>query len=244
MTTLKKIFSRAFLLLLILVPVAVWAHFIIFPQQSRAILIDYSDFKKDGRLYFNTATQQNKIDSLQTLITQANNRIAVFWGERSANPKFIYCDNAADFNKYSNAPDAPAVTHLKLGSYIVLSKDGVDLDIIAHEISHAEFYQRVGFYTWTFSIPPWFKHGLAMQNDYHNYYSEDTLKALSDNFKNLPNVKSFKKDDEFYAGTHKQVMLNYMTAKYEFINWYTKQKLDTLIKDLNSGKSFEEAFVK
>lgn len=133
--------------------------------------------------------------------------------------------------------------HCKLGSYIVLSNDGIDLDIIAHEISHAEFYERVGFYKWSFSVPMWFKQGLAMQNDYRNYYSEDTLQILSDNFKNLPDVKSLKKDDEFYAGTHEQVLLNYMTAKHEFKTLYTKEKLDKLIKDLNSGKSFEEAFI-
>ena len=33
-----------------------------------------------------------------------------------------------------------------------------------------------------------------------------------------------------------------MTAKHEVKNWYTKEKLDNLIKDINSGKTFEEAF--
>jgi dihydroneopterin aldolase len=243
MLKLKKIIIRAFFVLLILIPVAALAHFIIFPQQSRAILIDYSGFKKDGRLYFNTATPQNKTDSLKTLIEQANTRVTIFWGDKKSDPKFIYCDNKTDFTRYSSAPAAPAITYLKLGSYIVLSADALDLDIIAHEISHAEFYARVGFYTWSYKIPAWFKHGLAMQNDYRNYYSEDTLKVKSNNFKNLPDIKKIKKDDAFYAGTHDEVMLNYMTARHEFKNWYTKKKLETLIKDLNSGKSFEEAFV-
>jgi hypothetical protein len=244
MLKLKKIIIRTAFVVLILIPVAALAHFIIFPQQSRSILIDYSGFKKDGRLYFNTATPKNKIDSLKSLLDGANARISNFWGEKTANPKFIYCDKATDFSKYSNAPSAPAITHCKLGTYIVLSNDGVDLDIIAHEISHAEFYERVGFYKWSIAIPSWFKHGLAMQNDYRNYYSEDTLKVRSANFTNLPDIKKIKKDDAFYAGTHERVMLNYMTAKHEVKNWYTKQKLDKLIKDLNSGKSFEEAFNK
>jgi hypothetical protein len=241
MIKLKKIFTKIFLVLIILVPVAALAHYVIFPQQTRAILIDYSGFKKDGRLYFNSKTAINKIDTIKTLIEQANQRVALFWGEKISNPKFIFCDNATDFGKYSNAPLAPAITHCKLGVCIVLSNDGVDLDIIAHEISHAEFYNRVGFYKWTFTIPPWFKHGLAMQNDYRNYYSEDTLKVRSNNFKNLPNIKSFKKDEEFYKGTREQVMLNYMAAKHELKNWYTKEKLNKLISDLNGGKSFEDA---
>ena len=116
----------------------------------------------------------------------------------------------------------------------------MDLDIIAHEISHAEFYERIGFYKFNFKIPSWFKHGLAMQNDYRDYYSDDTLKVKSDNFKNLPAIKSFKSDGQFYAGSREQIMLNYMAAKHEVKNWYTKEKLKKFLKEINSGKTFEE----
>ena len=118
----------------------------------------------------------------------------------------------------------------------------MDLDIISHELSHAEFYKRIGFYNWTFKIPRWFDEGLAMQNDYRNYYSEDTLKQRTDNFKNLPDVKKLKTGRQFDEGGIDQIMLNYMAAKHEVKNWYTKAKLDKLIKDINSGKTFEEAF--
>ncbi|MEJ7682085.1 MAG: hypothetical protein WKG06_30395 [Segetibacter sp.] len=81
-----------------------------------------------------------------------------------------------------------------------------------------------------------------MQNDYRNYYSEDTLMVKSDSFRNMPDIKSFKNDVQFYRGSRKQVMLNYMTAKYEVKKWHTKEKLEKLINDLDLGKSFEDAF--
>ena len=242
MTKLSKIIIRTFLVFIILIPIAAFAHFIIFPQETRSILIDYSDFKKEGHIYFNASTQNNKIDSLKSLINQATIRIGNFWGQKTSNPKFIYCDNYDDFKKYCYNPSLPAVTYSKLGAVIVLSADAMDLDIIAHEFSHAEFYNRIGFYNWTFKIPTWFDEGLAMQNDYRDYYSDDTLKVKSDNFKNLPDIKNFKSGGQFLAGSHDQIMLHYMTAKHEIKNWYTKPKLDKFIKDLNSGKSFEEAF--
>lgn len=242
MTKLKKILIRAFLIFFIVIPIAAFAHFIIFPQETRSILIDYSNFKKDGRLYFNLNTSQNKIDTLKSLIQQASIRVSNFWGQKTCNPKYIYCDKENDFKKYSVSPSAPAVTYLKTGSVIVLSNEAIDLDIIAHEISHAELYERIGFYKFTFKIPSWFKHGLAMQNDYRNYYSEDTLGVKLKNLKNLPNIKNIKTDGQFYESTLEQVMLNYMMAKHEIRNWYTKEKLNRLIKDLNSGKSFKEAF--
>ena len=243
MTNLKKITTRVFLVFLIVIPIAAFAHFLIFPQQTRSILIDYSNFKKEGRIYFDPATAHNKIDTLESLIQQASLRVASFWGQKTCNPKFIYCDKTEDFRIYGSSSPVPALTHLKLGSYIVISKEGVNLDIIAHEMSHAEFYERIGFYNWSFKIPRWFDEGLAMQNDYRNYYSEDTLKARTDNYRNLPGIKNFKTNGQFYEGSGEQVMLNFMTAKHEVKNWYSKKKLEKLIEHLNSGESFEKAFV-
>jgi len=243
MIKLKKILKRFLLVLLIVVPVSAIAHFFLFPQQTRSILIGFSDFKKDGRLYFNSNTPKNKIDSVRSLIELASQRVAAFWGQKTSDPAFIYCDSESDFTKYGSPFSVPALTHIKLGAHIVISNQGVDLDIIAHEISHAEFYERIGFYNWTFKIPTWFDEGLAMQNDYRDYYSEDTLKVRSDNYKNMPDVKKLRSGKLFNeTGTHDQVMLNYMAAKHEVKLWYSKEKLDKLIKDINAGKSFDEAF--
>ncbi len=75
-----------------------------------------------------------------------------------------------------------------------------------------------------------------------SYYSKDTLKAKTDNFKNMPDITKFKSGAQFYGGTVDQVMLRYMVAKYEVGRWYSPEKLSQLIKDLNSGKSFDESF--
>src|SRR5579862_6057375 len=103
--------------------------------------------------------------------------------------------------------------------------------------------ERIGFYNWSFKIPRWFDEGLAMQNDYRNYYSEDTLKVKSNNYRNLPDVKKLKSGKQFNEeGSQDQIMINFMTAKHEVKKWYTKEKLDRFIKDINSGNTFDEAF--
>jgi hypothetical protein len=225
------------------IPISAFAHFIFFPQQTRCILVDYSNLKKDGRFYYSAGTALQKVDSVKNLIAQAATRVADFWGQKTCNPKFIYCDSDKDFTKFGSPFSVPALTHIKLGAYIVISNEGIDKDIIAHEMSHAELYERIGFYNWTFKIPRWFDEGLAMQNDYRDYYSEDTLKFKSDNFTHLPDVKQLRSGKQFNEeGTHNQVMLNYMTAKYVVKKWYTKEKLDQLIKAINAGKTFDEAF--
>jgi hypothetical protein len=241
MSKLKKIFRRTLLVFFILIPVAALAHFIIFPQQTRSILIDYSNFKKDGNLYFNAQIPQKKIDSLKTLVQLASARVSAFWQQQPCNPKYIYCESDADFKKYGSPYPVPALTHLKLGAYIVISKEGAELDIIAHETAHAVFYEQVGFFK-KLKVPAWFDEGLAMQVDYRDYYSGDTLKVKSENFTRLPDVRELKTGSQFQQGSHEQVMLNYMTAKHIVKNWYTKGKLNKLVQDLKSGKSFDEAY--
>ncbi len=242
MNRFKETIYNTFIALLIFIPIVAVAHYYLFPQETKCILIDYSSFKKDGRLYYDTATSPKTIDSLKSVISEASLRIADFWGEKKADPKFIYCATDSIFKKYGDNNLDPATTHYKLGSYIVINKNGIDLDIIAHEMSHAELEKRIGFYNETFKIPTWFDEGLAMQNDYRNYYSEDRLKAISDNFENLPELDSLKTARQFWSASPQKVMLNYMTAKYQVKNWYSKLKLDNLINDLNSGESFEKAY--
>ncbi|HUQ64749.1 MAG TPA: hypothetical protein VM101_01240 [Flavitalea sp.] len=243
MSKTKKIARRIAIIILIIIPVSALAHFILFPQQTKSILVDFSSFTKEGRYYFNSHTHKNKIDSLKFLVEFASSRVTAFWGDKKCDPKYIYCENDEDFKKYGSPYAVPAVSHLKFGTYIVISTHSVDLDILAHEISHAEFYERIGFYNWTFKIPRWFDEGLAMQNDNRNYYSEDTLKVRSNNYKNLPDVKQMKSGKQFNGdGSPEQIMLNFMTAKHEVKLWYTEKKLDRFIQDINAGKSFEEAY--
>jgi hypothetical protein len=238
----KKIVLRTLLTLLILAILMPVAHYFVFPQQTRAILIDYSKFKKEGRLYVDPKTPQKTIDTLDDLVAQAGRRVDRFWDGKTCNPKIIYCEREADFVKYGSDQAVPAVTILKLGSYIVLSKEALDIDIIAHEIAHAELYERIGFYAQEFKIPTWFSEGLAMQCDDRDGYSEDTLRAKSVDFKNLPDVKPLKSAGDFFAGTTEEVKMHFMTAKHVVKKWYTPEKLKAFTDGITAGESFEDAF--
>lgn len=237
-----KLIKVSSIIILILITTVGVAHAFVFPQQSRCILIDFYDFEKEGNLYFRADLEEAQKQALLATIQQAEARVASFWGEKTAQPKYIYCERAADYQKFGLPFPTPAVAHMKLGSYVVISKDGLDLDIIAHEISHTELYARIGFFKREFEIPTWFDEGLAMQVDHRTYYSIDSLKSKSDNFKNLRDVTQMKSHAQFSSGSRATVMLNYSTAKYEVHQWYTPENLATFIKSINDGQNFEEAF--
>ena len=227
---------------MLLLPLLALGHFLVFPEETRCIFIKVSDFNKEGNLYFKTNVPAGTLNTIRNTIYDAEKRDSEFLGVLKCKPSFIYCDNEVDYAKYGNGAGSPACTHTKLGAYIVLSKEGLSVEVIAHEIIHAELYQRLGFFRYQFAIPVWFNEGLAMQTDLRADFSEDSLKKYSDNFKNLPELKKMRTAKQFYSGDVATTRLNFAAARYEIKRWYTNEKLTRFISAINSGIPFEKAY--
>ena len=219
------------------------AYAIIFPQASRCVLVAAYGFQNDGNLYYRPGLNHEKVMAIKSIIRQAEDRNAVFWGKKTGNPTYIYCDSDEDYRKFGSPMMTPAAAHLTFNSFVVFSQNGINVDIAAHEIAHTELYTRVGVLNRALKIPIWFDEGLAMQLDHRHYYSLDTLAVRSGHFKDLPEVTKMD-TKQFFTGTKEQAMLNYMTAKYEVNKWYTLEKLEKLIWAINHGSDFETAFRK
>jgi hypothetical protein len=238
----RRLVSRGSMIILLFLPMIALGHYFAFPEETRCILIDVTDFKKTDNLYYKTGVPLSTIFSIRNLIAQAEKRDSEFLGSLACKPSFIYCDNETDYALYGNKSGSPACTHTKLGAYIVLSRNGLNADVIAHEILHAELYQRLGFFKYQFAIPVWFNEGLAMQTDYRAEFSEDSLKKFSDGFRYLPELKDLRTSSQFYSGIERDILLNFSAARYEIKRWYTKDKLTHLITALTHGTKFVDAY--
>ncbi len=240
---MKKSLKWSCIIILLLLPVMAFAHFLVFPQETRCILISFSSFEKNGNLFFNSDVSYNKIDTLITLKNIAEKKAIGFWGNNILlDYKLIYCNSEKEYNKYGQGNGTPACAYCKMGSYVVVSMDGLDSSIIAHELSHCILYNNIGFYNLNFKIPTWFNEGLAMQIDDRDYYSIDSLMAKKDAGIKLPDVKIFESNEQFLSGNHAEVMLNYATAKYTVSEWLKTHSLSLFIKKLNDGDGFDEAY--
>ena len=98
-----------------------------------------------------------------------------------------------------------------------------------------ELYEKIGFFNREFKLPTWFDEGLAMQVDYRSYYSIDSLRIKSDNFKRLLDVTKLKSYSHFGNGKREDVVLNYSAAKYGVAKWYTHKKLKAFVPEINNG---------
>ena len=236
-----RFIRRFFLLLMILLFVIGVVHYFVFPQETRCILVDYSGFHKSGNLYYQGVLPDLKKDSLEQMIQLAEKRTGEFWGKKTVSPKYIYCQTDAEFHVFGGNLIAPALTQRKLGAYIVIHPSGVDLDVISHELCHAELFQRIGFFR-TLQIPSWFDEGLAMQVDYRDYFSEERQKMLADSVPEIAPVRELKTGYQFQSGNSKVVSLHYIMAKYEVKKWVSQEKLLEFVQVINEGEGFEKAY--
>lgn len=234
--------KRILLILLVILGITSIGHALVLPQATKCLLVDFYDFDVEENIYFRQNIPFEKREEIKSIVKAAEKRVAAFWGEKTVTPKFIYCGIDEDYKKFGSPFSSPAAAVMHIGAYVVISKEGVDLDIISHELSHTEFFERVGLINRSLKIPVWFDEGLAMQVDHRSYYSIDTLKSISDNFQTLPEVTKMTNYSSFGSGTRDEVMMNYRTAKYEVHKWYSPQKLESFIDKINDGKTFEEAY--
>lgn len=233
---------RVCLIILLFLPLLAAAHFFAFPQETRCMLIDFADFKKQQNIYFRKDVSANTVQHLTKLTSGAEKKVYAFWKDADdINYKLIYCQAVTDYNNYGRE-GAPAVANIKMGAYVVIPQDMFDINILSHEISHTVLYRKTGWYKWHFKIPTWFDEGLAMQVDDRDYYSIDTLLKKKSEGIILPDVTQMDTPEKFHSGSPEQVMLNYAMSKYAVHEWLKKNSLSDFITSINKGYSFEKSY--
>ena len=154
-----------------------------------------------------------------------------------------YFDLTEDVFKFDNLEQY----HLYKASqdyYICISDEYLELDILAHEITHAELRSRLSAKAQK-TIPTWFDEGIALQNDYRERYSEAQWIAQTDNGKNTVALEDMDTPAEFYAGEAEDRRFRYLNAKHELDVWMTshgQQGLLELLDRLNGGADFNTAY--
>lgn len=237
---MKRIKITVLVILALLISSTI-AHAILLPQPTRCMVIGWYNFENKGDLYFRSDVSPQRVDSLLVLIEQANKRVASFYGKLTTHPTYIYCDRDEDFLLFGAPFITPAAAVMPLKAYVVIGREGINLDIIAHEIAHTELFDRLGPLD-RMKIPVWFDEGLAMQVDYRSYYSTEDLLSKVGDIGNVPDVRQLKGIQEFAGVDRETVLLNYAAARYTVGQWYAPEKLSRFIDSINEGMTFDEAY--
>ena len=180
------------------------------------------------------------------MIEHAKDRVRTFFGDVHFQDEtiFIICDDEKLTRKLGEDHGTvifsfPSETH-----YICISDGYLELDILAHEITHAELHTRLSAEAQK-RIPTWFDEGIALQNDYREKYSEAQWITQTDNGKNAVALEDMDTPAEFYAGKAEDRRFRYLNAKHELDVWmiaHGQHGLLELLDRLNGGADFTTAY--
>jgi hypothetical protein len=215
------------------------AIFLITSREAIAsAMIGMSDFKKIAPdIYFEPGAPQGEEEKFLALCKAAKERISTTFGEYTAQPILIV-GYSEKMRRYGNGY---GTSHFFLGkSFVVIGPKGLNVDVIAHELAHAELFHRIGFWKRMTQIPVWFDEGMAMQVDNREAYDIEKFQGTT-----LPGKEKLWWAMQFTSGDGNALMLNYVASKDIVKKWYAGQKPSRfyeLLNHIKQGMSFDEAF--
>ena len=204
-----------------------------------------SSFEKvTDNIYVNKNYFGNIKEAIQ-LTEEALERDRAFFGELQCTDTtiIIFCDDDKLLSKLDGDHDT---LRSSKKNFISVSDEYLNIDIIAHEFTHAELSSRLNMKALK-SIPTWFDEGLATQNDYREQYGLDAWIEQTDNGKNTVPLEDMDTGSEFYADPVEDRRFRYLNAKHEVSEWmeiHGQKGLLELLDKLNSGEEFDTAYFK
>lgn len=241
----KIILSVIISLFLLLIIAAVW-FFQFYPLGYRMSVPLRASFDKIAdNLYVNTSNAVNT-DDIAAMIDEAKTRDADFFGSLTCRDGtvIIICDDVELEDKLGGDHDTLTLTFPVKRSYISVSTEYLTVDILAHELTHAELHERLSGKAQR-RIPTWFDEGIALQNDYRDQYGPEAWAEQTDNGKNTVAPEEMDTPAEFYAGTKEDRRFRYLNAKHLVSGWMETNGLRgllELIDRINGGEDFSTAY--
>jgi hypothetical protein len=238
----KKTILIATAICILMIIVVAWRFSFILSN----VFINQSSFiTKDKKIYYSPLLPASLQDSLGLLVKKAEQRNIAFWGGDEPNYKLIFCANQNEMYKYSGSAQNHTVSrHTFWGTFIALSKEGFNLDIISHELCHSFFWSQLGYFDQR-KIPTWFDEGVAMQLDFRLFLKDSILeKSYVTNYETL---KSIASPEQFYKGGRPLMNKNYIVARIEVKQFLTScgmEGIHQLIETLNKGDDFITSYQK
>ncbi|MFT4031953.1 MAG: hypothetical protein QM669_06005 [Siphonobacter sp.] len=205
---------------------------------------------------FNTVSR----DSLIRLINESHKRIRSFWGDQRGEATLIVCSSPANYHDFCLLNEGPGCSlGTPTGSWIIISPEGLNVDVIAHEMCHDEIFARLGWMKAKSSLPQWFDEGLALMVDYR-YTDPDSARrylnylqhwdVLTKHGKIGPKIDEIGTVAGFFGVQRGQAnptrtAQSYVTAGMEVSRWLGlvgQPGLLRLVQQLRDGHSFDTAY--
>ena len=243
----EAILSVIISLILLIVAAVVW-FFEFNPTGYRMSVSHRASFEKISDNVYVNRNYAGSRDEITHLIDEAKSRVKDFYGSLTCPDRtaIIICDDEKLLAKLGGDHDTHHLSTLfpVKRSYVSVSTEYLTIDILAHELSHAELYERLSGKAFR-RVPTWFNEGIALQNDYREQYGPEAWAEQTDNGKKIVAHEDMDTAAEFYSGTKEDRRFRYLNAKHDIAEWLEKHGLQgfmALIDSLNGGEDFSAAY--
>ncbi|WP_353097253.1 hypothetical protein [Tissierella praeacuta] len=234
--------SKLLKLLIAIIIIGLGMYFFQFTALGYRMTVPLRDFQElDDNIYlYNNYSVDEK--TILKVTSEAKKWVKDFHGELKSSPVIILSDDEKVIDRLNGDHDTMTTVFGKAYSYISVSSKYFNVDILAHEITHAETHARLynGKLWYSSIVPVWFDEGLALQNDYREQYSEETYIEKTDNGINVIPLNEMDTPEEFYEGNTEDRRFRYMLSRHELHNWLEKNSIDYLNEILEKSNQDED----
>ncbi|WP_432286159.1 hypothetical protein SLT36_05085 [Aminobacter sp. BA135] len=191
---------------------------------------------EDGTLVGSHAFDTGQAAVTQQLLVDSKDRIGDTFGEPRSAPIVVFFNSAASFWPF-RLNDYGSTHVIGTRTCVLIGPNGRNVDVVAHELMHAEIVDRVGVLAKFTELPTWFDEGLAMQVDFRPEY--DIAGGANAETKS---VRALQSAGDFYVPDSAQLTYNYASAKAEVALWTRRVGYASVLAQLERlrrGEAFE-----
>ncbi len=210
----------------------------------RSIFIEFGGFNNVGKnLYISDELDKNARNEVVALIEGARARIKQYYGDPQANPVIIVAANESEAKDYGLI-DTPGIFFFTpWQGYLVINYSQKSIDVIAHELLHAEIVDRLDYFLRQKEIPTWFDEGAALQIDLRKQYM---IEPTSFDPTEIQRVIQLDSPGEFWSDNKEQNIRNYRASKAAVamvLRAFPSRSLYSLLARVRDGEGFGEVFM-
>ncbi len=204
------------------------------------LLLGNAGFQKiSPGVYTDGDLAYGEVEDLLYKLEAARDRNTNTFGSTVAQPIMLITSDAQTAAIYG-ANETGTIHKTIYGECIIVGPKGHNVDVMAHELLHAELASRIGVWATFFKLPTWFDEGLALMVDYRSEYDAELIDLPHDA---VGQVKTLTSAQQFYG--QENTFENYQAAKLavsEIFETIDETSLYDRLERIKQGESFESVF--
>jgi len=216
---------------------------LVFKAKLKCLLIDHTEYERIAEsVYVHPNMDDWDRAMLLRTVIGSRERLAHFFGSVTSQPVIIAGHVPEVMEDFGADRSAPGMNYLTpFGSFVIIGPKGLNLDVVSHELAHAELGQRLGWWKKRQQVPAWFDEGLALMLDHRYRGTERMWHTLTNSGKKAPSLTELSNMSDFNRFSQISPIISYVTAKKEVARWWEHvglKGLEQLITDLKQGQDF------